>query len=214
MIPDYSKYSLFELKEAIRSINKEQYPENYEKLVNELNYRAENPQVYVAPSMEEEEGITLQTPSGDYEEFRLASRGHRLVAAIIDSLLLIAISFGIMWIFGVRNFNSSEFAFLSVNMILGFLLSQAVYLALNAKLLITKGQTIGKKALDIKIISGDGGIPAFLNIYGLRYLVVNFLYQIPFFGIGFSILDSLLILNKNKKCIHDYIANTLVVTVK
>ncbi len=43
MEPDFSKYSLLELNESLRSINKEKYPGTYNRLINELKYRYGDP---------------------------------------------------------------------------------------------------------------------------------------------------------------------------
>ena len=75
-------------------------------------------------------------------------------------------------------------------------------------LLATSGQTIGKKLLMIRIVSTGGKLPGFLQAVVLRnWLRVVFSF-IPFFGI----IDFLFIFADSRRCLHDYLAGTKVIS--
>lgn len=84
-------------------------------------------------------------------------------------------------------------------------------LAVNAVLVHRNGQTIGKKAMSIKIIRTDGSRATLARIFWLRYLVTTLLSLIPALGSLFVLVDILFIFGKPQRCIHDYIADTIVV---
>ncbi len=75
-------------------------------------------------------------------------------------------------------------------------------------LLSKYGQTIGKKALDIRIVQASteqngGFVPNVL----LRAWITFFLGIVPLFGI----VDVLFIFREDRRCIHDMIAGTRVI---
>jgi uncharacterized RDD family membrane protein YckC len=74
-------------------------------------------------------------------------------------------------------------------------------------LIATRGQSIGKILLWIRIINCRGNAPGFIQGVILRDWLRMALSFIPFF----SIVDAALILTESKRCIHDYIAGTRVV---
>ena len=76
------------------------------------------------------------------------------------------------------------------------------------RLLVTQGQTLGKKIMNIRIVSYDDGmIPGAGKLLGLRYVVNGLLGQIP----GYAFVDVLFIFGQEQRCIHDYLAGTKVV---
>ena len=87
------------------------------------------------------------------------------------------------------------------------------FLAVNAYLLATRGQTVGKIVMKTRIVDYRSGnlvpiVPLFLK----RYLLVWLLVQIPFFGGIFNFINTMSIFRAPKRCIHDEIAGTKVVT--
>jgi len=69
------------------------------------------------------------------------------------------------------------------------------------------GQTIGKKWLKIKVVRADGSPASLGRIFWLRNFVNGFLSLIPLYGI----IDSLFIFSESRQCLHDKIADTIVV---
>ena len=87
-------------------------------------------------------------------------------------------------------------------------------------LLVRSGQTIGKKAFGLRILASDGERPDPWRLVLLRSLVplfFNVLSLMPLLiplSLAFSLLDSLLIFGRERRCLHDYMAGTIVVEVR
>jgi uncharacterized RDD family membrane protein YckC len=148
------------------------------------------------------------------DERQLAGRGTRLGAVIIDTIILI----GLFWlaskltplnIFSPEMAQASFFTKLAVQAA-----SLALFAALHGYLLVKRGQTIGKMLLGIRIVRPDGSAASLVRILGLRYGVG---YVIAALHIGvlmvFSLIDCLLIFRASRRCLHDLIADTIVVKI-
>lgn len=143
-------------------------------------------------------------------EIVLADRSTRLVAAILDGLIMMAIAIPLGMVIGYISFDINNPPSVAYQVI-GGLIGMAIYLILNGKLLLTKGQTIGKKIMNIQILNADTKtIPSATDLIAKRYLLFSVIGQIPKAGI-IIIIDPLLIFRSNKKCLHDDFANTIVV---
>lgn len=137
-----------------------------------------------------------------------AGFGIRLVAYIADiiifSIIAWAISFIYLMIFpepidpltGEPTFGTSMWGSFLLSFILGFIYFVWIPKRMN-------GQTFGKKLAHIKIVKANGE-PLTLWTLFLREFIGKFLSTIILF-IGY-----LMILGKNKRGLHDYIAGTLV----
>ena len=145
------------------------------------------------------------------DEVTRASRLSRLGAQLLDGLLvggpliLVAVVTGVMQRprQSISTGTSVAFALMGV-WILGFAIYQLI-------LLHRSGQTLGKKLVGIRIVRTDGSRAGLGRIFALRYLVPGLIGAIPFLGGFFSLADYLLIFGAEKRCIHDYIADTIVV---
>ncbi|MCP3918546.1 MAG: RDD family protein [bacterium] len=131
--------------------------------------------------------------------FTSASRGSRLGATIIDTLIMYA-----FWAvgFGVGFFMDSDGLGLAIMAIgtIGFFVWQLVLLSQN-------GWTLGKKILGIRIVR-VGGVDASLGrILGLRIIVNGLLSLIPLY----AIIDTLWIFGEQSRCVHDLLADTIVI---
>jgi len=69
------------------------------------------------------------------------------------------------------------------------------------------GQTIAKRWLKIKVVRADGSRASLGRIFWLRNVVNALLGIIPLYGI----IDSLFIFSESRQCLHDKIADTIVV---
>ena len=76
------------------------------------------------------------------------------------------------------------------------------------------GQTIGKRAVRIRIVRSNGERASLGRIFGLRYLPMTLLGALPFLGLLISLTDSLLIFRDSRQCLHDQIADTTVIKVQ
>lgn len=141
----------------------------------------------------------------------LANRGTRLAAAMIDGLL----TFALMWLFSkvtpwnlLRQDNPGNLWLFRFGPALG---SFVIYMLVNGYLLATRGQTVGKILLGLRIVRVDGSPASFGRIAGLRYGVGGLIGVVPALSMMFSLLDALLIFHSSRRCLHDRIADTIVV---
>jgi len=144
----------------------------------------------------------------------LARRFTRLVAAILDSLIVLVpavIGLMVMGDFGdlaAVDSDQDEIAMLFLRRLIVFALP---ILAINVYLLGKSGQTLGKKALGIRIVRTDGTMASLGRLLVLRIGLTNLLGFIPILGNFFGLLDSLFIFGEERRCVHDYFADTMVV---
>jgi len=69
------------------------------------------------------------------------------------------------------------------------------------------GQTIAKRLLEIRVVRTDGSQASLGRIFWLRNVVNALLKIVPLYGL----VDALLIFGERRQCIHDMIADTIVV---
>lgn len=149
-------------------------------------------------------------------EAPLAGRMARLLATLIDGAIVgvlagIAGGAGAASAAMAANSDSGEVgvgAFILPG-IMGLLI--LAVLIVQLVLLVKDGQTLGKKAMGIRIVSqktgqNEGFVPNVL----LRAIVNGVLSGIPFY----SLVDILLIFRDDRRCLHDMLAGTVVVQAK
>jgi uncharacterized RDD family membrane protein YckC len=66
--------------------------------------------------------------------------------------------------------------------------------------------------LGIKIVRNDGSRAGLGRIFWLRMFVPGLVGAIPLVGGLFGLIDPLFIFGEEKRCLHDLIADTIVVT--
>jgi len=84
-------------------------------------------------------------------------------------------------------------------------------LVVNLYFLGRDGQTLGKKALGIRILRKDGSKAGLGRLLLLRWIAPGVLGWIPIAGVIFGLADALFIFGPPCRCIHDYMADTVVV---
>lgn len=151
-------------------------------------------------------------------EIVLADRFTRWVALFFDGLILGVIGVPILLILAFFTIGLDMNAiqvFISTNttlyVILVLILTIFVFLAVNFHPLRSNGQTVGKRIFNIKIVRSDGSPADVQRILLYRYLPVWLIRQIPIIGILFALIDALLIFRDSRKCLHDDIADTIVI---
>ena len=92
-----------------------------------------------------------------------------------------------------------------------FIIGWVVFLIINGYLLYKRGQTVGKALVGTKIVDLNGNIPNFGKLLLLRYFVFGLIAQIPFIGGLFGLADVLFIFGEDRRCLHDYLAGTVVI---
>jgi uncharacterized RDD family membrane protein YckC len=142
----------------------------------------------------------------------LASRGSRLLAGLIDAFIgaLLSIPFWLLtgtWSY-VKSGQELPLAYTLMGIIYGFIGFAVVhYYFLNKN-----GQTIGKAILGIKIVDLENNLTGAKQLLLKRYLPMSVVSAIPIAGPFLMLVDSLFIFRKNRRCVHDLIAGTRVVT--
>lgn len=156
----------------------------------------------------------FEAPESDLtidEEFNRekADRLPRLGAVLIDTVIIIVLAVPIALF--IQVFSGGIYLDSYLEEVLYGVLSVFVFAIINYKLLVTNGQTIGKKVLKIRIVDEQSGKLASGNALLARYSFYFLVVYIPFIGWLISLVNALFIFGDEKKCIHDKIARTIVV---
>ena len=94
--------------------------------------------------------------------------------------------------------------------ILGSAIEFALFLAVNGIVLARRGQTLGKALLGLRIVRPDGSRAGLGRLLLARYGVIHAL-GILSVGQFFAFIDAAFIFRASRRCLHDQIANTIVV---
>ena len=86
-----------------------------------------------------------------------------------------------------------------------------VLIVITVMLVYKNGQTIGKKILGIKVARTDGSRASLARIFWLRNVLNIVITMVPFFGAFYSLVDTCMIFGGQRRCCHDYIADTIVI---
>lgn len=141
----------------------------------------------------------------------LASRGDRFVANFVDTALVLlvpALAFGVLVAFAPPGPVGNKAA-------LGFLVLAAVgsvLFGLIAQLVaqLRWGQSIGKRMTGIKVVRTDGSPIELWRLLLMRNLVMSVLGN----ACGLiSLIDALMIFSQDQRCLHDYLADSIVIDV-
>lgn len=135
----------------------------------------------------------------------LASRSSRLSAQIVDGL----IGFGIaLLLYTPLMMGSLPESSVGMGAMLFWLFGMFALAIYQMFLLSRDGQSLGKKAMKIRIVRyDDDGNPGFGRAVGLRLFVNALIGLVPFY----AIVDLLFIFGSERRCLHDYIAGTKVI---
>lgn len=208
LTPDYDKYSLDDLYSAASSINREQYPERAALIQQHIDEReARHAAEQQAQLQHDMQQPAVATPPGLQLPANLAKRSHRFWGAIIDGVLQILITIPLFWYVGLAAFAEPS---------LGLIIGSAIYgvggyLLLHGYLLHRYGQTIGKAEFGMRIEYLNGQQASLKHVVLMRYLPMVAINWIP--GVGplvAGLLNPLMIFGKEKRCLHDRLAQTRV----
>jgi uncharacterized RDD family membrane protein YckC len=173
-------------------------------------------------------------------ELLLAGRFRRLVATLVDAVLVPALALLLLTITDVME-DANDYANVGLMMLWVFLLAVVAYVILNGYTLWRRGQTLGKWVMGIAIVpassllydsaKNDGDehqrayvpapfvpapfVPAPLwKLIFIRALFFPLLFMavVPWVAL-LPVLDQALIFGKRRRCLHDLVAGTVVVRV-
>jgi uncharacterized RDD family membrane protein YckC len=142
----------------------------------------------------------------------LADPGTRLGAAILDTFIfgamvylpIILITYGLAVASGDNDAAAAAMGFAGFGLAaVGFV----VWCVLTIKYLRRNGQSIAKKLVGIKIIRTNGTPVSVGRVFWLRNVVNGLLGIIPLYGL----IEVLFIFGESRQCLHDKIADTIVV---
>ena len=159
--------------------------------------------------------------SNNMDSLELASRTKRLIASIIDVIILIIIfkvGYHYSNVTGLKNIpTTNPFSF---EMLRYCCIMQMIFFFINLKFLF-HGQTIGKKIMHIRVVTMSNDTPSITRLFVVRYLSIGVIFSlISFINLRYlhiSILDyvffadPIFIFGHSKRCIHDYLARTKVI---
>jgi uncharacterized RDD family membrane protein YckC len=137
--------------------------------------------------------------------FELATRGERFLAALIDGLCFGGVGI-LAALVAPQMKGAGETA---VYAAIG--IAALIVVAINLRLLYTSAATIGKRAMKIRVARTDGSQPSLSRLIFMRGLPQWLISSIPYVGNLFSLVDSLFIFGSPRRCVHDYIADTIVI---
>lgn len=155
--------------------------------------------------------------------FTLGGKIERLAAYIIDSLIafLSMIPLGSQFFTAVNDFSAGSIDSINSltientnNFTLGIFLIILQFI-IQGYLITTRGQSIGKIVMSLRIVNSiDGTNPGFIKAFLVRFILTQIITSIPYIGFIYIFADPLFIFRSDRRCIHDLMANTIVVESK
>jgi uncharacterized RDD family membrane protein YckC len=143
----------------------------------------------------------------------LADRSTRFGASLLDGLIFGALVYAPLLVGGVlsaltrarspQEGISGALPYMAVLGLVGF----TIWMWFTVKLLKANGQSIGKKACGIKLVRQDGSPVSVSRVIWLRNVLNGAIGFIPLY----AFIDSLFIFGEAHRCVHDYIADTIVI---
>jgi uncharacterized RDD family membrane protein YckC len=140
----------------------------------------------------------------------LASRGRRLAAAIVDVVIMLVVLGVVSAVTSWNPFatgSTNVWAAAPANALSGFV----VFMLVNGYTLVTRGQTLGKIALGVRIVRTDGTRASAAQLIGMRYGLFALPNLLPAIGQLVGLVNVLFIFHESRRCLHDRVAGTIVV---
>ena len=151
------------------------------------------------------------------KEFKLGGRIERLAAFMIDELIAIIclLPLGTTF-FSALGTNDQEMMLNAISGKLEMVLFLTfVPIIIQAYLVTTQGQSIGKIVMSLRIVNAkDGTNPGFLKAFFVRRILPAPLFFLPPILLLYSVVNVLFIFRSDRRCVHDWIGRTIVVESK
>ncbi|MBL8921589.1 MAG: RDD family protein [Myxococcaceae bacterium] len=143
------------------------------------------------------------------------SRGARFVANLIDSFVvglpamaLFFVGLGLMAAAGKGGERAEDL--LPLAMMGGMVVGLGIGLAVQIVMQVKYGQSVGKRLFKLKVVRTDGSPVELWRIILLRNVALQVAAQLCGFV---GIVDALMIFGAEERCLHDLIAETIVIDV-
>jgi uncharacterized RDD family membrane protein YckC len=144
-----------------------------------------------------------------FDKIVLADRGTRLGAAILDGFIFAGLVYlPLMLSLGLNSAVGQDGS--DAIVIIGSALAMmgfVVWLGLTVRYVLRNGQSIAKKIAKIKVVRRDGSPVNLGRIFWMRNVANGILSFIPLYGL----IEILFIFSESRQCIHDKLADTIVV---
>ena len=143
---------------------------------------------------------------------QLASRKRRLAAAMIDGGIIL-LSFWVLSKFTAWNLFDPQGTDAWRTALRNGLIGFTLFVLVQGYLLGARGQTVGKALLGMRIVRPDGARASALRLLGGRFGVGGILGLVPVVGPIYGVVESLFIFRSSRRCLHDQIADTIVIKI-
>ena len=144
-----------------------------------------------------------------FEKVVLADRGTRLGAAILDGLIFAGLVYlPLMLTVGLNSAAAQDGS--DTIVLIGSALAMmgfVVWIGLTIRYVLRNGQSIAKKITGIKVVRRDGSPVNLGRLFWMRNVANGILSFIPLYGL----VEILFIFSESRQCIHDKLADTIVV---
>jgi uncharacterized RDD family membrane protein YckC len=155
---------------------------------------------------------TVQDIADPSAAFQPGGRGIRLLATIVDGIVFSILVYVPFLMGGAGRAIDVESKRFDPSLLMGTpalfaLIGLVVWAWLTILFVRRNGQTIAKKLFGIKVVMSNGAPISLARIFWLRNVVNGVLGIIPLYGI----IDALVIFGESRRCVHDRIADTIVV---
>lgn len=148
----------------------------------------------------------------------LAGRWARLGAAILDGMIFSAMVYTPLLVTGFSALFTAIITRQPLVWVAGMVVGAGVagimflvWVALTILFVSRNGQTIAKKLIGIKVVRKDGSKAGLGRIFWLRNVVNTLITMVPLLGGLYALVDILFIFGDARQCVHDRIADTIVV---
>jgi uncharacterized RDD family membrane protein YckC len=169
------------------------------------NWNDGRPNPYAPPLAAAPPVLAARPAEGDLP---LASVGTRFAGNFLDGILFIPplIPGGAVLLAGGDDMATVALVVVGVG--------AALFAAFQWYLVATTGQSLAKRWLSMRIVKLDGSPVNFVSGVVLRSWVLFPLQLIPYVGNLIGLVDAVMIFGQDRRCLHDRIAGTKVVTLR
>ncbi len=163
--------------------------------------------------------VDILPPVDPSKNERLATPWRRLGASMLDTLILLAINLPLMWITG---YFTRVYQLAAQGNASAVGLEQVVWSAVGLAIMVmvnwnhlAVGETIGKRALGLRIVRKNGEAAGRNHIILRRMLPLQIVALFPYnVGTVLVLIDSLFVFRSAHNTLHDDIADTKVVDLR
>lgn len=144
-------------------------------------------------------------PQPSQQQATLAGRWIRLGAQLLDGLVFGVAVVVAAFAVGASRGADENAAYMAIG------IAALPIMLMNLYLLGSRGQTLGKMLVKVKIVRTTGEDANLVRLVLLRILPINAVGFIPVLGGLIGLVDALMIFTEDRRCLHDHFAGTIVV---